>query len=105
MDPVFNVAWLMEILPRGTASDKVLCDNAFNIAKCLKCDRYHRRLVLMVYKFFDKKTLDLTEELLKPIIGKFENPKVHLSFRYNIWVVYLADMQLISKFRKLFWFL
>ena len=79
-------------LARRTASDKVLRDKAFNIAKNPKYDGYERALASMVYKFFDKKSngsgvanngikqnrgpLDLTalqlaEELRKPIIRKF----------------------------------
>ena len=42
-------------LARRTASDKVLRDKAFNIAKNPKYDGYKRRLASMVYKFFDKK--------------------------------------------------
>ena len=38
-----------------TPADKVLRDKAFNIAKDPKYDGYQRRLVSMVYKFFDKK--------------------------------------------------
>ena len=38
-----------------TSADKVLRDKAFNIAKNPKYDGYHRGLVSMVYKFFDKK--------------------------------------------------
>ena len=41
-------------LSRRTASDMVLRDKAFNIAKNPKYDGYQRGL--MVYKFFDKKT-------------------------------------------------
>ena len=43
-------------LARRTASDKVLRDKAFNIAKNLKYDGYQRRLASMVYKFLDKKS-------------------------------------------------
>ena len=43
-------------LARRTASDKILCDKAFSIAKNPKCDRYQRGLASMVYKFFNKKT-------------------------------------------------
>ena len=43
-------------LKRRTASDKILRDKAFNIAKNLKCDGYQRGLASMVYKFFDKKS-------------------------------------------------
>ena len=64
-----------------TASDKILRDKAFNIAKNPKYDGYQRELASMVYKFFDEKStgrgianneikqnLQLTEELYKPII-------------------------------------
>ena len=69
-------------LSRRTASDKVLRDKAFNIAKDPKYDGYQRGLVSMVYKFFDKKTSgsgannevkqndQLTGELHKPILKK-----------------------------------
>ena len=71
----------------------------------------------MVYKFLIKKcsggaitirilsNQELAEELLKPIIRKFEKRKVYLSFIENIWGADIADMQLISKFNKGFRFL
>ena len=40
-------------LARRTASDKVLRDKAFNIAKNPKYDGYQRGLASMVYKFFE----------------------------------------------------
>ena len=43
-------------LARRTASDKVLRDKAFNIAKNPKYDGYQRGLASMVYKFFDRKS-------------------------------------------------
>ena len=43
-------------LAKRTASDKVLRDKAFIIAKNLKYDGYQRGLASMVCKFFDKKT-------------------------------------------------
>ena len=67
-------------LKRRTASDKILRDKAFNIAKNPKYDGYQRRLASMVYKFFDKKSTgsgvniplefneQLAKELYKPII-------------------------------------
>ena len=70
-------------LKRRTASDKILRDKAFNIAKNPKYDGYQRGLASMVYKFFDKKSKGsgvnipsefnekLTKELYKPIIRKF----------------------------------
>ena len=42
----------------------------------------------------------LADELHKPIIRKFKKTKVYSSFKDNIWVVDLADMQLMSKNNK-----
>ena len=42
-------------LPRRTASDKILCDKAYNIAKYPKYGGYQGGLPSMFYKFFDKK--------------------------------------------------
>ena len=96
-------------LARRTASDKVLRDKAFNIAKNPKYDGYQRGLASMVYNFFDKKSvgssaanneikqnLELAEELHKPIIRNFKKRKLYLGFK--------DDMQLISKFNKGFRF-
>ena len=67
-------------LGRRTASDKVLWDKAFNIAKIPKYGRFQKGLASMVYKSFDKKSassgvpmlanqnLHLAKELHKPII-------------------------------------
>ena len=46
-------------LTRRTASDKILRDKAFNIAKNPKYDGYQRGLASMVYNFFDKKSASL----------------------------------------------
>ena len=43
-------------LARGTASDKVLRDEVFNIVKNIKYDGYQRGLASMDYKFFDIKS-------------------------------------------------
>ena len=43
-------------IARRKASDKILRDKAFNIAKYPKYDGYQRGLAFMVYKFFDKKS-------------------------------------------------
>ena len=112
-----------EDLALRTASDKILRDEAFNIAKNPKYDRYRRGLASMVYKSFDKKSLgsgvnmyanksafnserplDLAEEC-KPIIRKFKKRTIYSTFKDNIWGADLADMQLISKFNKGFRFL
>ena len=44
-------------LIRWTASDKILCDRAFNIAKNPKYDGYQCELASVVYRFFNKKLL------------------------------------------------
>ena len=97
-------------LARRTASDKVLKDKAFNIAKSPRYDGYQRGLTSIVYKFFDKKTSgscakstpneQLSEELHKPIIRKFKKRKVYSSFKDNICGADLADMQSVSKCNK-----
>ena len=73
--------------------------------------------MILIYKFFDKKTFgrgiknenisnkELTKELHKPIIKKFDKIKVHWPFIDNICVADLAVMQLISKSNKEFRFL
>ena len=63
-----------------TASDKVLRDKAFHIAKYPKYDRYQRGLACMVYQLFDKKvsssgnksvpSQQLADELHKQILKK-----------------------------------
>ena len=42
-------------LTRRTASDKILHDKTFNIAKYLKYDGYQRGLASMIYKCFEEK--------------------------------------------------
>ena len=44
-------------LTRRTNSDKVLYDKAFDIAKNLNYDKYHRGFASMTCKFFNKKLL------------------------------------------------
>ena len=50
---------------KRTASDKVLRDKAFNIAKNPKYDGYQRGLASMVYKLFDRKSKVLIMKLIK----------------------------------------
>ena len=67
-------------LAKRTQSDKVWSDKALKIASDPKYDGYQRRLVSMVYNFFDKKSkgsgitnesnYQLANELHKPIIKK-----------------------------------
>ena len=57
----------------------------------------------MFWKIFDSSGIEnkqLADELHKPIVKKVKRRKVYSSFKYNIWGVDLADMQLISKFNK-----
>ena len=90
-------------LAKRVASDKVLRNKAFNIAKNTKYDWYQRGLASMVYNFFDKKsagsgvnthayneslldlaTRKLAEELHKRIIRKFIKITVYSRFEENI---------------------
>ena len=91
-------------LPRRIAADKVLRDEAFNYAKNPKYDGYQRELASGA-KSWIMPNQELAEELRKPIIRKFEKRKVYRSFKDNTWGADLADMQLISKFKKGFHFL
>ena len=42
----------------------------------------------------------LADELHKPIVKKFKKRKAYSSFKYNIYVIDLVDMQLLSTFNK-----
>ena len=97
-------------LARRTASDKILHDKAFNIAKNTKYDGYQRVLASIVQNIFDKKTSgssiknenisndELAEELHKPVTKKFKIRKVQSPFIDNVWGADLVDIQLISEF-------
>ena len=95
-------------LEKRTQSDIVLKNKALKIASNPKYNGYERGLASMAYKCFDKKSKgsglkessQLVNERHKPIIKKFQKRKVYSSFKYNIWGVDLADMQLISKHNK-----
>ena len=89
-------------LTSRTASDKVLKDKAFNIAKNPKYDGYQRQLASMVYNFFDKKSdksvsgsgvniplefnEQLAEELQKPI-PNLKKEKYILGLDVIFWVL------------------
>ena len=105
---------LLKRLVKRTQSDKVSKDKAFKIVIDPKYDGYQRGLTSMVYKFFDKKSASLNRssgsvanepnyqlasERHKQIIRKFKR-KVYSSFGDNIWGVYLADLQSLSKYKK-----
>ena len=83
-------------LAKRTASDKVLRDKAFNIAKNPKYDGYQRGLVFRVYKCFDKKSKGsgvnievnpgkkLAKKIPKPIIRNFKKRTDYSGFKGNI---------------------
>ena len=95
-------------LAKRTLSDKVLRDKTFKIASDPPYDAYQSGLASMVQKVFDKKSsgsgvdaepnYQLAYELHRQIIRKFKKRKVYSSFRDNIWVIDLADMQSLSKY-------
>ena len=103
-----------------TEADKVLTGKAYDTASNPEYDGYQRGLASMVYKFFDKKSMGsgikkdmtklsslehssliLADELHKPVIKKFNKRKVYSQFKDNIWGVDLADMQSLSKKKKI----
>ena len=97
-----------------TKSDKVLRDKVYDIISNPEYDGYQRGLVIMVYKFFDKKSIGsgikkdttksssliLADELHQPVIKKINKRKVYSQFKDNIWGVDLADMQSLSKKKR-----
>ena len=91
---------------RRTASDKILRDKAFNIAKSLEYDGYQGGLTSMLYNFFDKKTdggavkneymsnKEFAEELPKLINRILKKRKVYPAFIGNMWSADPVDMQI-----------
>ena len=79
-------------LARRTASDKVLRDKAFNIAKNSKYDRYQRGLASMVYKCFDKKSKGS---------GVNTNTKANERIKQNQHPLDLSTHQLAEELHKL----
>ena len=80
-------------LAKRIATDKVLRDKAFNIAKDPKYDGYQRGLASMVYKFFDKKTAGSG---IKPMPQNKQLPEdlhkiKYLDFCY-VLLIFLANM-------------
>ena len=53
------MTWLRDFkdLTRTTASNKMLCDKEFNIAKNSKYDGYQRGIFSTIYKHFTKKKI------------------------------------------------
>ena len=90
-------------LTRRKASEKILHDKAFNIAKSPKCDGYQRGLAWMDHKFFDKESSEgaVKNENMKnqELAEKYTNQllqnlvKVYSILIDNIWGADLADMQ------------
>ena len=60
-------------LNRRTATDKVLRDKAFNIAKDPKYYGYERGLASIVYKLFDKKFLVVVIKIYIFLIKNYQN--------------------------------
>ena len=80
-------------LTKRAASDKILRDKAFNIAKNSKYDGYTRGIASMVYKLFDRKTSGMVLKIRQ----ETKKREVHLPFMDNNSEPDLANMQLVSK--------
>ena len=107
-------------LVKRTESKKVLRGKAFQIASNPTYNDYQRGLASIVYKFLIKNLqvvvslhfqinllLDLCQisynlqmNFINQLLKNFKKEEVYSSFKDNIWGVYLADMQLISKCNK-----
>ena len=94
-------------LAKRTISDKILKCRNYEIPINQKFDGYQRTLVIMVYKFFDKKTglcinvnEQLGEELHKRIIKEIIIRKVCGIFKDNIWKADLAEMESLPSKNK-----
>ena len=102
-------------MPRRTASDKMLHDKVFNIAKNTKHDGKQRGLVSRVYIFFDKKLSVVAvtgawSEILatqnkfstksrannwqknntSKLLEKLKNEKIYIFSKYS-WIIPLLD--------------
>ena len=80
-------------LAQRTASDKVLRDKAFDIAKNAKYDGYQRGLASMVFKFFDKKSASLTD---KSVSGS----GVNIPLEFNEQLARELYIQIIRNVKK-----
>ena len=84
-------------LVRRAASDKILRDKAFDIAKNPKHDGYQRRLDSMVYKFFDEKSALLT---YKSAAGSCVNMHANNEVKQNQRPLDLDTQQLAEELHK-----
>ena len=80
-------------LKRRTASDKILRDKAFNIAKNPKYDGYQRGLASMVYNFFDRKSASLTDKSVS-------SSRVNIPLELNKQLAKELHKPIIRKFKK-----
>ena len=55
-------------LPRRTASGKVLHDKTFNVSKISKYNGYQIGLASIVYRFFEKKSIEGQKKVLQLLI-------------------------------------
>ena len=85
-------------LAKRTASDKVLRDKAFNIAKNPRYDGYQRGIASMIYKFFGKKSALLSH---KSVSGSGVNTHANNKTKENQRPLDLATHQLAEELRKL----
>ena len=107
----------LKYLPRRKASDKVLRDKAFNIAKNPKYYWHQCGIASIVYKFFDNYSCSpntsgdaiksetipnqkLTEQLHDPIVKKLKYVKYTHPSKTIYLVLGLRGIKLIRKFNK-----
>ena len=84
-------------LARRAASDKVLREKVFNIAKNPKYDGYQRGLASIVYKFFDKKSALLSD---KSVSGSGVNTHANDKIRQSQRPLDFSTHQLAEELHK-----
>ena len=94
-------------LPRITASDKLLCDKAFNIVKNPTYEGYHCGLASVVCNFFDNFLMSASGSGAATFPSKYDIKNQNMlnlglaeEQLENIRGADLFDMQLINKFIK-----
>ena len=88
------MAWL----PREIASDKVLPNKAFNIAKIAKYDSYQLLLTAIVCKFFDKKFSGADTSIVAVTCAN--KSTIQSKNMLNQRTFYLAMLQLAEELHK-----
>ena len=86
----------IKYLAKGTISDQILKDRAYEIVQNHKSDGHQKALPSMVYKFFDKKTRSAVSvnEKLPEELHKVEIKKIEKQNRFNLKKIFVHSLHL-----------